>query len=135
MEFFVYSFLLGLIVVPFLLFFGSLLGIPLNIWGMSGILFVASCTLLGYHYFFRNSLSFQDMGIVSSFVKLSFWKKAALGILWIWVIVKLAVGGMDILSTPTYTDDAFANWNSRAKTWFYAENLVLDTANPRFLGG
>lgn len=42
---------------------------------------------------------------------------------------------MDILSTPTYTDDAFANWNSRAKAWFYAENLVLDKEDPKFLGG
>lgn len=41
MEFFVYSLLLGLIAVPLLLFYGSLFGVPLDIWGMNGILIIA----------------------------------------------------------------------------------------------
>jgi len=36
---------------------------------------------------------------------------------------------------PTYADDAFANWNIRAKNWYHAENLILDTKDSRFLGG
>jgi hypothetical protein len=71
---------------------------------------------------------------MSSFKKSSVWIKGVVALLAIWTIGKLAFGFVSIVNVPTYQDDAFGNWNYRAKVFFYREGLVLDKNDKDFLG-
>jgi len=54
------------------------------------------------------------------------WAKIVVGILAVWVAVKLLVTGITfLLLVPTYLDDTLDNWNLRAKVYYFDEALTL----------
>lgn len=50
----------------------------------------------------------------------------AIGILLVWTLVKVVAGSYDLVSVPTYWDDAFNNWNMRGKMFYVQHALVLE---------
>jgi hypothetical protein len=81
----------------------------------------------------KTKSSFDPADYMSSFKKTPIWIKIVVAILAIWTIVKLVFGFVSIANVPTYQDDAFGNWNYRAKVFFYRSSLVLDKNDKDFL--
>lgn len=129
-EFFVIAFLLGVIEIGFLLFLLGWVWVPLSllpvvwtlglIWGVW--LFFLFRTKAYPHY--RNIP-------LSPLTRIQKWIIFILSTL---VIFKCVLGFLDITSIPTYQDDSFANWNMRAQVFAERESLILDKADPEFLG-
>ncbi len=54
------------------------------------------------------------------------WMKIVLVLIIVWSAMKILAGSLDLLTTPTYWDDAFNNWNMRAKVFVETQELALE---------
>lgn len=61
-------------------------------------------------------------------------KKTALGVLAVWVAVKLGSVFFETYLRPIYAWDAWAHWSIAAKEFYYAQNLMLDLPEAEFFG-
>jgi len=132
-EFFVYSFLLWLIMVPFLLFLAWWIWIKLNLINTLLILFIFNIILFLVNLSLKRKILFEDLSLVKEFNKKSFINKVLIFIIFFWILIKIIFWWVSIFNVPTYQDDSFWNWNYRWKVWFYSENLVLEKNSKDFL--
>ncbi len=58
--------------------------------------------------------------------RLSRLQWTAVAVLMAWTAVKLGAGAFNLVSTPTYWDDSFNNWNMRGKIFFVTKDLLPD---------
>lgn len=139
------AFLLGLSWSSFVLFLATLSGVPLT---FPGFLVVHLCfiALLLFLVRFRVShFGMRDILFPKNAPKLSLRLssslstplKVLLGLLFFWMILKILAGAYDLLLTPSYFNDTYANWNIRAKAFFTSESLLLDLprAHRFYFGG
>jgi hypothetical protein len=61
-------------------------------------------------------------------------KRTALGVLAVWVAVKLCSVFVETYLRPIYAWDAWAHWSIAAKEFYYAHNLMLDLPEAEFFG-
>lgn len=128
-EFWLYSFLFGIVIVPFLMFLMGLLGIRLALIETLIVLLV-TVGILGYFFHrLRATPHYTSAGVSDIIGK----KRLITLILGSIVLVKLVIGATMIVMSPTYQDDTFANWNMRGKIFAERQSLVLDMTDPEYL--
>lgn len=52
--------------------------------------------------------------------------KIAILVLILWSLLKVTAGSINLVTTPTYWDDAFNNWNMRAKVFVQTQEIALE---------
>lgn len=138
-----YGFLLGCAVFGYAAFWLVLMGFPLNFTGMliaHVLLLIVLVSCLVYCHRFRGGRPLTAMLVPASSVPdriPSPWLKFLLAWCVVWTLVKIVIGGYDLLSTPAYFNDTYASWNMRAKVFFVEESLLLDRepTDEYFFGG
>ncbi len=132
-EILIYSFMVWVVIIPFLLFLINLIGIKYSIFNMSLAIFVLFSILLFFNLKNKEKIRFSKVRLWW-FLK---WNKILTNILlWIWcirVLVKLVFWFISIANVPTYQDDTFWNWNFRSKVFYEREDLVLDKMDEDYL--
>ena len=132
-EMIVYSFMVWVVVIPFLLFLVNLIGIKYNILNISLTVLLLFGILLFFNLRNKEKLRFSKTELIKNLK----WNKKIINVLlWIWcirVLVKLIFWFISIVNVPTYQDDTFWNRNFRAKVFYERENLVLDQSDEDFL--
>src|SRR3989344_2816770 len=132
-ERFAAALLLGLSWSSFVLFLVTLSGIPLTLVGFSFV-HIFLIALLGLLVWFRiGHVSIRDILLPKAVPRLSLHisslpksLKILCGVLLLWMLLKVFAGAYDLLLTPSYFNDTYANWNIRAKAFFSSESLLLD---------
>ena len=143
-ERFAAALLLGLSWSSFVLFLVTLSGIPLTLVGFSFV-HIFLIALLGLLVWFRiGHVSIRDILLPKAVPRLSLHisslpksLKILCGVLLLWMLLKVFAGAYDLLLTPSYFNDTYANWNIRAKAFYTSESLLLDLprAHRFFFGG
>ncbi len=124
-EFGVYSFLVWIILLTFLLFIVWWLNIPLSFNTIITITLTTNILLLILNFLFKSKQYFLSIEI-EEIRHRSILSKIGGTLLIIRIITKLIFGFLSITNVPTYQDDTFVNRNYRAKVFFERESLVLD---------
>jgi hypothetical protein len=119
--------LLGLTATMFVTFFANvLLGVPLTTIGYLGVQGTLALLLGGAWLWLRPQL--EQSETVSLPPITSGIRKPALimlGILAIWTVTKILVGGFLLTQNPIYLDDTIDNWNFRGKIFYTEQTFVL----------
>lgn len=132
-EYGVYSFLIWVVLIPFLLFIAWRIGLPLSlIWMLILVLWIIFI-LLFLNIILKTKIDFIDFDVKDEFISFPSWIKVWLFLFLIWLLAKLAFGFLSIVNVPTYQDDTFANWNIRTKIFYERESLVLDSTDKDYL--
>lgn len=133
LEYGIYSFLIGVVVIPFVLFIFAWMGVQLSLMWMLFLVLWLNILLLILNIVRKTKLHFASSDIQQQFLafpaRLKIWSL----LFAVWLLVKLIFGFMDITNVPTYQDDTFGNWNYRAKVFYERESLVLDKQDKDYL--
>lgn len=132
-EYIAYAFLSGIIIISFTLFLIGAFGGTLNILTSTiGVVVVNLFFIWIWLIQKTEQTLFKQFNfhiVWNIFIKILMW----IGILWI--AIKLILWWINIMSVPTYQDDAFWNWNYRAKVFYETQSIPLDKSDKDFLGG
>lgn len=133
LEYGIYSFLIGVVVIPFVLFIFAWMGGQLSLMWMLFLVLWLNILLLILNIARKTTLHFASSDVKQQFLvfpaRLKIWSLLFV----IWLLAKLIFGFMDITNVPTYQDDTFGNWNYRAKVFYERESLVLDKQDKDYL--
>jgi len=135
LEFFVLSFLAGIILVSFWMFLMGWIWFDLSFQNIVLLILAINAFLILLNYFLKTQLNFKQVDFITEIKKLKGYQKIIILVWILWICLKLFWWWFDILQVPTYQDDTFGNWNYRWKVFYYQENLVLDNNNDDFLWG
>lgn len=133
-EYGVYSFLVWVVLIPFVLFLFWRMGGTLSLMWMLILVLGLTTFLLILNIVLKTKISFVLLDIKHQFLSFPSWLKLWSFIFLVWLLVKLFFGFIDITHVPTYQDDTFGNRNYRAKVFYERESLVLDSKDKDFLG-
>ena len=129
LEYFIYSFLVGVIIIGWILSVYGIIGIPLSFFPLSIGIIIIAWSLLYYNKKNKTLPEYRSL----EWAKKSSYAKIFVFIGTFLLLIKLWIGAVDITAIPTYQDDTFVNWNLRAKIFYERESLVLDKNDTEFL--
>lgn len=132
-EYIIYSFLVWVICIPFILFIFGWIGVPLSLtWTLILILWI-NIFLIIVNNILKIRINFVSLDIKQQWIDYPLWIKIWFAVFSLWIIMKILFGFLDIIKVPTYQDDAFGNRNYRAKVFYERESLVLDKQDKDYL--
>lgn len=128
------GFLLGSGFVSFYMFYLGVLGIRFNFWTASVIIwpFFIWGILIWRKHGSKRLICFLRPVIFLERNRRQKFLIILLSALLLWKIFFII---FNILSGPTYFDDSVANYNYKAKIFYYSQSLVLNEEHPDFFGG
>ena len=141
LEYVAYGLLLGSALVAYVIFGAALVGVPLSLKGLLWVhqgIFIVLIVLILWRC---RTIIPPTVPLLppSSFKeqKLSRWLTVLVGLLAGFAIIKILIGGYDLLLSPVYFNDTYANWNMRSKAFFTNESLMLDlpAEDEMYFGG
>lgn len=133
-EYLLYSYCLWFIVIWFLMFLMWWIGVPFTMIWILSLLIVFNVILWSISHYLAIKPDFQWMWLIDNFRSLNVTYKLLICVWVVWISWKFVIWFVDIVSIPTYRDDAFWNWNFRWKVWYYKENLDFNKNSDTFLG-
>ncbi|MEK7137276.1 MAG: hypothetical protein AAB853_03250 [Patescibacteria group bacterium] len=139
------GFLVGSALSAFILFFAVYFGIlPLSFTGFAighgmiiGVLLLIFFLRFGWSGFSQFSNLNSHTSTVLSVTPIPRWALLLGAFLLLFALLKIVAVSTDLLLTPAYFDDVYANWNMRAKVFYLSESLLLDLppSHELFFGG
>jgi hypothetical protein len=134
--------LLGSAGSAYILFWCAVFGMPLRLlWFFSVHLVLIGALLFLVHrsfpYFALPQSPKADISFTSLKRTLPFWAQCLIAWFIVWTLLKIAAGAYDLMWTPAYWNDVYANWHMRTKAFFFNESLLLDLpqSDEFFFGG
>lgn len=138
-----WGFLAGGVLSTYVMFWMFFAGVPISFAGclIVQVILLAVLVLI-YGYQRKRGLSASSpratnetfRGVINSLPR---WGKFIVAWIIVWTAVKVALGGYDLLVTPTYYNDTYVNWNMRTKVFYENQSLMLDreVADEFYFGG
>jgi hypothetical protein len=128
---------LGITASSFVIFWALLLGLPLTVGGFAavhGVLLLLLGGVAWWNGVLRAAPCKYSLSLLQTLDRPLYLLVLGLSL---WIVLKIAASSYDLLISPNYFDDTYANWNMRAKVFYTSESLLLDLPKDHefFFGG